>query len=369
MIHWPGVGTYSRNLLSEFSKAHDLEIVCFCNSDGLDILPAAENFARVRLDQEVLSLRNLDRIGQTVNESGCDLFHAPYLAAPGQLACPLLVTVHDTIPLLFRRNSLISKRREYQGMLFDAVKKADHIVTVSGSSQNDITSLLELPQSKVTVIHNGVSQEFGSAGKPEEKEALLGKYQIREPYILWLGTYVPHKNINSLLEAYALLPDALRSRYSLVLAGEKSGSWKEARRLAKKLRIAESVNQTGYIEKDDLPSLYAFADLFCFPSTYEGFGLPPLEAMASGTPVVCSNLSSLPEVVGDAGVLVEPEPSTLSRAIADVLADGNLRRQLSAKGRERVKKFTWDAAAARMIDLYRGMAQTGGMWEPGSGNS
>jgi len=353
MIAWRGVGTYSRNLLKQFAQVPDLEVVCFYNDDTAGHLPPGDNFIKVRINEEIFTSRNLARIGHAVNEAGCQLFHTPYVVAPNSLNCPLLVTAHDIIPLLFPKSiPSFWTRRTYKSLLADAVEKADHIITVSTVSQSYLLAHFNLPLAKVSVILDGVGHEFGPRSE-QEIAAVCEKYGISRPNILWLGEFVAHKNVISLVSAFSGLSPRLRSSYKLILAGEKSGDWQEVKKEASRLGIGDLLHFPGFIEEPDLPALYASTDLFCFPSLYEGFGLPPLEAMACGAPVVCSNSSSLPEVVGDGGLLVAPRPAALSAAITEVLTNDNLRQRLRRRGQARAAMFSWETAAAKTLDLYR----------------
>lgn len=353
MIAWKGVGTYSRNLLRHFSDVPDLEVVCFYNDESRDQIPDSDNFSLVALDEEIISSRGLNKIGQIVNKAGCDLFHTPYIVAPSNLQCPLLVTVHDVIPLLFPKSLPNFRiRRAYKSLLADAVRKADHIITVSTVSQSYLLANFSMPLSRISVILDGVSGEFGPRGQPE-CDAVSREYGLKQPFILWLGEFLAHKNVEKLVGAYASLSARLRSGYLLVLAGDKGDGWEAARKEAENRKVEGRVLFPGYISDPDLPALYSAADLFCFPSLYEGFGLPPLEAMACGTPVVCSNTSSLPEVVGDGGLLVAPRSSSLAAAITEVLTNDNLKQRLSRRGRERAALFSWEKAVAKTLDMYR----------------
>jgi len=356
-ISWKGVGTYSRNLLKQFAQVPDLEVVCFYNDDTKDRLPTGENFTMVRLNEEVFSSRNLNKIGSLVNKSACELFHTPYVVAPGNLECPLLVTAHDIIPLLFPKSiPSFRQRRAYRSLLADAIQKADHVITVSTVSQSYLLAHFNLPLGKVSVILDGVGHEFGPRSDAEIN-AVMEKYKLGQPNILWLGEFVAHKNVGVLVSAFAALSSRIRSHYKLVLAGEKGGDWKEVKKEADRRGVGGLVIIPGFIGEDDLPALYSAADLFVYPSLYEGFGLPPLEAMACGTPVVCSNSSSLPEVVGDGGLLVAPRSAALSAAITEVLTNDNLKQRLRRRGRERAALFSWDTAVTKTLDLYRELAR------------
>ena len=357
MIAWKGVGTYSRNLLRQFAQVPDLEVVCFHNKETRDRLPRGDNIIPVALNEEIVSSRNLNRIGQAVNREECALFHTPYVVAPSNLECPLLVTAHDIIPLLFPKSiPSFRLRRTYKGLLSDAVQKADHIITVSTVSQSYLLAHFNLPLSRVSVILDGVGREFNPRSQQECSEA-LEEYGLSQPFILWLGEFVAHKNVEALVSAFAGLPGKLRNRYWLVLAGEKGEGWKSIQKEAARRGVAERVMFPGYIKDPDLPALYSAAEIFCFPSLYEGFGLPPLEAMGCGAPVICSNSSSLPEVVGDGGLLVAPRARTLGAAVSELLTNDSLRQRLSRRGRERAKLFSWETAAAKTLDLYRELAE------------
>ncbi len=356
-IAWKGVGTYSRNLLKQFAQVPDLEVVCFVNDDTKNRLPAGENFTTVTLNEEVFSSRSLNKIGAAVNKSGCSLFHTPYVVAPSGLECPLLVTAHDIIPLLFPKSIPgFRERRAYRGLLAGSIQKADHIITVSTVSQSYLLAHFKLPLGKVSVILDGVGHEFGPRNDQEIK-AVCAKYKIGQPNILWLGEFVAHKNVTALVSAFAALSPKIRSHYKLVLAGEKGGDWQEVKKEAGRRGVGNLVSFPGFIKDPDLPALFSSADLFVYPSLYEGFGLPPLEAMACGTPVICSNSSSLPEVVGDGGLLVAPRSAALSAAITEVLTNDNLKQRLRRRGRERAALFSWDTAVAKTLDLYRELAR------------
>ncbi|MBE0428746.1 MAG: glycosyltransferase family 4 protein [Thermoleophilia bacterium] len=356
MINWKGVGTYSRNLLKQFAQVPGLEVVCFSNKETNRYLPAGDNLIKTMLNEEVFSSRNLARIGQAVNRERVELFHSPYVVAPTGLECPLLVTAHDIIPLLFPKSiPSFRLRRTYKGLLADAVHKADHIITVSTVSQSYLLAHFGLALGKVSVILDGVSPKFTPRSEAEIEE-VCAKYGIGRPHILWLGEFVAHKNVTALVKAFAALSARIRSHYKLVLAGEKGADWQQVRKETESAGVGNLVNFPGFIADKDLPALYSSADLFVYPSLYEGFGLPPLEAMACGTPVVCSNTSSLPEVVGDGGLLVAPRSAALSAAITEVITNGSLRQRLKRRGRERAALFSWHTAADKTLDLYRELA-------------
>ncbi|MHB0867161.1 MAG: glycosyltransferase family 4 protein [Thermoleophilia bacterium] len=356
MIAWKGVGTYSRNLLKQFAQVPGLEVVCFVNRETAAFVPPGDNFVKVPLNEEVFSSRGLGKIGQAVNKAGVDLFHTPYVVAPSGLECPLLVTAHDIIPLLFPKSiPSFRLRRTYKGLLADAINKADHIITVSTVSQSYLLAHFNLPLARLSVILDGVSPKF-TPRDDAEIEVVGDRYGIGRPHVLWLGEFTAHKNVAVLVKAFSALTTRIRSHYTLVLAGEKGMDWEHVKQEADRAGIGDLVRFPGFIEDVDLPALYSGADLFVYPSLYEGFGLPPLEAMACGTPVICSNSSSLPEVVGDGGLLVAPRAAVMSAAITEVLTNDSLRQRLRRRGRDRGALFSWNTAAAKTLDLYRELA-------------
>lgn len=236
-------------------------------------------------------------------------------------------------------------------------KRADIILTVSEFSRREIVKYLSIPEKKIKVVPNGVDLElYRDNYSDDEIGSARAKYQVPAQYVLYLGTLEPRKNIERLIEAYAKLKMKADDCPSLVLAGKKGWMYDGIFDKVKKLKLENAVVFTGYVEENDVPCLLAGAKFFLFPSIYEGFGMPPLEAMACGTPVIASNTSSLPEVVGDAGILVNPESvDEITQAMNLLLTDENKCCKLIEKGKERVKQFTWKRSAESLIQIYRDM--------------
>ena len=351
IIAWPGLGTYSRNLLKQFSTFPDLEVYCFFNDETSDLIPEAENLHKVPLNEKIFTSRNRKKINRMINECDCDIFHAPHPVSLTTPDCPFIVTIHDIIPLLYPRTVPLRLRRVCRSMIKHAVSESDHIITAAEASKSSLLAHYDTNPARVSVIADGVNRDF-SPRSEEDRERVIKQYDLQQPFILWLGTFAPHKNLVTLIEAFAGMTADLRDEYAIVLAGEKTGDWKIIERVVNRHGVRGRVHFPGFIDAQDLPALYSAADLFCFPSLYEGFGLPPLEAMACGTPVICSNSSSLPEVVGNAGILVEPTADAFCKAIMKVLTDGSLKDRLSEEGVRRASSFSWRRTAAETLELY-----------------
>ncbi len=236
---------------------------------------------------------------------------------------------------------------------YSRLDRATHYIAISEASKQEMVKQLNLSPEKISVIPHGVDDHFAPVSTPLLIDT-LSKYGLRPGfYILYVGTLEPRKNITNLLRAYATLSGRLREQYPLVLAGGMGWLMEGLDVEIAKLGIQSTTLKTGYIPKEDLPSLYSGATLFVYPSLYEGFGLPPLEAMASGTPVITSNVSSLPEVVGEAGIQVPPEDvKRLGEEMESLLTDDQRRGFLIQKGLERAKQFTWEKCAAMTLEVY-----------------
>ena len=285
-----------------------------------------------------------------------DVLHAPSFFAPLLCPCPVILTIYDTLYL--------TQEQHYGDRLFllyaklfikPAVKRCALISTISQASRGDILSAFGIPQQKIHVIYPGVSSRFRPTLDAAEITRVREKYHIASPFFLFVGALEPRKNLPCLLRAFSLFLKASQGgeQYRLVLAGPGGPAFAELQQITHQLGISEQVRFLGYVTDDDIPSLYSAADAFVFPSLGEGFGLPIVEAMACGTPVVTSNVSSIPEVAGDAAVLVDPEDvQALARAMERVVFDDDLRRQLVKKGMERAALFTWPRAAQETEQLY-----------------
>lgn len=286
--------------------------------------------------------------------SDLDLMHYPDYALPVLSSIPAVITVHDVsfhiCPETFSRRKLFTKRL----LSGPSLHKAHRIITDSENTKNDLLEYFRVPQEKVEVIPIGVDHRlFQPLSQEQAGEYCRKRLNLDIGYLLYLGTLEPRKNIVSLIRAFKLLKERYRLPQKLVIAGSKGWLFREIFRLTESLGLAGEIVFAGYVPEEDLPKLYSGAGVFVYPSIYEGFGLPPLEAMACGIPVVSSNVSSLPEVVGKAGLLVEPlDIEAIAEAIYQVLNSPGLAAELVLRGIERARQFTWEKTAGKTLAVY-----------------
>ncbi len=284
---------------------------------------------------------------------GVTLFHATEHLLPKLTHAISVFTLHDTAYLLFPNYHLFQNRLYLTLMMPRFLERADRVIAVSEATRRDALRFYRLNPEKVVVIPEGVEPRFRPEPDPARLAAVRQRYALPERFILCVGTIEPRKNLPTLLEAYAALRPH-HPRLGLVIAGGKGWLYQSFFERLQSLGLETRVTLTGYVPDDDLPALINCAEVFAFPSVFEGFGLPPLEAMACGVPVVCSNASSLPEVVSEAGFLVAPDDvprwaETLNR----LLTEPALRADLRTRGLARARQFTWDAAARQTLEVYQ----------------
>lgn len=280
------------------------------------------------------------------------LLHAPdFTLPPVRRGTRTLLTVHDLSFVRAPEGATPALRAYLNRVVPRSVARADHVLADSESTRQDLIDLYRTPPEKVSVLYSGVEERFTPIKDEARLRTVRTRYSLGEgPFILSVGTVQPRKNYARLIEAFRRLnlPD-LR----LVIAGGKGWLDDPLYAQVEALGLQERVRFIGFVADEDLPALYSAASVFAYPSLYEGFGLPPLEAMACGVPVVASNAASLPEVVGEAGLLVDPyDVDALAEALARALCDEALRHALIAKGHEQARRFSWAAAARQLLEHY-----------------
>jgi glycosyltransferase involved in cell wall biosynthesis len=284
------------------------------------------------------------------------VLHSPDFIPPFRRQCKSVITIHD-LNFLMYPHFLTPESARYYGQIDQAVRSCDHIIAVSESTKRDIIRLTGAPESKVSVVYEAAHPIYRPLNDPRLAEQVRKRNGIDQDYILFVSTIEPRKNVPTLLMAFKQLLDNYRPEVSLVLGGEKGWLFDEVFALVEKLGLAHRVRFVGKVTPEDLLGLYNAARLLVHPAFYEGFGLPPLEAMACGTPVVVSNTSSLPEVVGDAALQVDPsDVDGLTVAMWRVLSDDLVRKRLIDKGLKRARLFSWRKAAEETLEIYRRLA-------------
>jgi len=348
-----GIGTYVRNLARELVRRERRATWVFLHRPGDEQLlpPAGERVVLVPERSGNYSLRELRALARRSRELRLDLFHAPHYVLPFGLPCPAVVTVHDLIHLVDPEYR--GPRRLYaRFMIGHATRAAARVLTVSHASERDLLRRFPRAAGKVAVVPNGVEEIFHPRPRGETTAWVGAEYGVRGPYLLFVGNPKPHKNLGLLLEGFA----RLARRYpdlELVAAGGDEERRRAVARRADRLGIAGRTRLLGAVDAESLARLYAAAAAFVFPSRYEGFGLPPLEAMACGAPVAASSAASLPEVLGPAARYFSPESvDSLVAAVCRILDEPEERARMVRLGEERARLFTWDEAAARTLSVY-----------------
>ena len=359
-LHDFGIGTYIRNVLRGLARIdHDTEYVLLCQEHDCALAPSlGDNFRAVSDTSRPYSLREQFSIPWTLRRERVDLFHAPHYVLPPLSRGKSVVTIHDCIHLMFpeylpNRMALTYARAS----LWAGARVSNRILTVSEASKRDILRFFDVPPEKISVIYNGIDERFRVQPAEEEMARVTQRYQLTGDFVLYAGNVKPHKNVERLIDAFQLVRQDGLDHLKLIVIGDEISKYAELRRAVHRYNLHKYVRFLGYMPDATLAVLYRLAAVFVFPSLYEGFGLPPLEAMASGTPVVTSNVSSLPEVAGDAAVLVDPrDPRAIADGIRRVLTERGLRETLRAKGLNRAAEFSWERSVQRIRQIYGDVA-------------
>jgi glycosyltransferase involved in cell wall biosynthesis len=359
-LHDFGIGTYIRNVLRGLARIdHDTEYVLLCQEHDCPLASSlGSNFRAVSHASQPYSMREQFSIPWALRRERIDLFHAPHYVLPPLRRGKSVVTIHDCIHLMFPEYLPNRLALSYaRASLWAAARVSNRIMTVSETSKRDILRFFEVPAEKISVIYNGIDERFRVQPPEEEMSRVAQRYQLTGDFVLYAGNVKPHKNVERLIDAFHLVRQDGLDHLQLIVIGDEISRYAELRRAVHRYNLHRYVRFLGYMPDATLAVLYRLAAVFVFPSLYEGFGLPPLEAMASGAPVVTSNVSSLPEVVGDAAVLVDPrDPRAIADGVRRVLTEPGLRETLRAKGLNRAAEFSWDRSVQRIRQIYGDVA-------------
>jgi alpha-1,3-rhamnosyl/mannosyltransferase len=353
-----GIGTYVRNLVRHLASLdRDTTYFLFCNpSDEATLRDLAANFVPVAEDSAGYGFREHVSIPWKLRRLGVDLLHSPHYVRPLFCGTPTVVTVHDCIHLLFPEYLPSRMAWRYaHAMIGSAIRRSALVFTVSEASRSDILRFYPWADAdRIQVVPNALDDALLADPGEEEMERVRERYQIRGRFVLYAGNIKPHKNLDRLIQAFARVRNEPGQQdLKLFIIGDEVTRYPSLRRVVEAAGVRQDVRFFGFVPDRTLAALYRMASVFAFPSLYEGFGLPPLEAMASGTPVVTSRISSLPEVVGDAAVLVDPySVDDIAGGITSLLVDPALRARLVERGRERVRQFSWERSVKAIHGGY-----------------
>ena len=361
-LHDFGIGTYIRNLLRQLARLdRQTEFVLLCRPEDVPALSSlGENLRPVAETSTNYSLLEQIRIPLALKREGVTLFHAPHYVLPPLVPCRSVVTIHDCIHLMFPQYLPNRLALGYaRASIVAAARRATRVLTVSESSKRDILRFVNIKPEKIDVIYNAYDERFTVEPREEDVDRVRERFQLHDQFVLYAGNVKPHKNLERLIEAFHLVRRRGLDHLKLVLIGDEISRYAALRRAVHRHQLHKYVRFLGYLPEETLAVMYRLAGVFVFPSLYEGFGLPPLEAMASGTPVVTSNVSSLPEVAGDAAVLVDPyDPGAIADGIYRVLTDDRFRCDLRARGAARARQFSWEQSVQRVREIYVEVGET-----------
>lgn len=358
MVHSSGIGVYLKQLIPFLLPS--FQVTVLGRPEEFNGLAWAPSVQVIPMEAGIYSIKEQIELASKI--PSCDIFWSPQYNVPllPIRAKKRLVTIHDTYHLAYRHTLPLAQKLYATAVMKVAVRLSDHVITVSNFSKTEIVKYTNCPPEKISVLYNGVDSvrfkaDFPETGSKQLQEALP---QLPENYLLYVGNVKPHKNLITLLKAYASLNPGLQTEYHLVIVGQKQGFITPDQEvfhfLEKHPSLAGKVHFTGFVPDALLPFLYNCASLSVFPSVYEGFGLPPLESMACGCPVVASSSASIPEVCGDAALYFQAlDAEELRTHLETVLTDGRLRADLVKSGLKQSKEFTWEKSAAQHLSVLK----------------
>lgn len=352
-----GIGTYTHELIRSLSNAD-------YNNDYLVFMPQCDSLNNLQNNFKIEPVESASsnsfwddiKMPNIINNSDMELYHVPQngVGLSSNIKCKKVITLHDIIPL--RMPETVSDRylRIFNDELPQILDNCDGIITVSEFSKNDISKEFNFPLDNIYVTALAAEDIYKPLSKRECKELITQKYGIEENFILYVGGFSPRKNILGLIEAYSKLPNNLKEKYKLVVIGRKGPSYDKYKARTETLNISDKVIFTDFVPLCDMPLFYNATEVLVYPSFYEGFGLPPVEAMACGTPVIASNVTSLPEVCYKSALLIDPNNiDSLAYDIERVLSNSLLRLTMVKKSLTRSGDFSWHKTALNTISAYK----------------
>lgn len=358
-VNWyrgTGIGTYTEKLLKNILK--------FDNKNNYSLYWSGENYDEFRKSNTKIIFASKKHhrffeqyyFPQNIKSDKIDIFHMPQngIGMSDTIPCKKIITIHDLIPFIMPETVGKGYLMKFLKEVPKVVESADAILTVSECSKKDILKFMPIDENKIFVTPLSADSKYKPLNKDKCKLFLKMKYNINKPFILYIGGFSPRKNVKALITAFSKIYYNLNSEYNLVIVGSNKDDCSNLSELSNNLTIKSSIIFTGFVPENHLPIFYNACETFVYPSFYEGFGLPPLEAMSCGTPVISSNLTSIPEVVQDAGLLIDPyDTSILTDTLLELLNNETLKNELKLKGLERASSFSWEKTALRTLEVYK----------------
>jgi glycosyltransferase involved in cell wall biosynthesis len=363
-----GVATYLRNVvrtIGRLDRTNEYFLIGDADQVHRQVGDLPPNFTHLPFETGDVTPRLYLEFRRVIKHINCDLIHVPHTFwRPLPVSCPYILTVHDLLDYMYRAKARTGVGRIMHFYLTRQVmQKAERLFAVSNFTKQDLQRFFQIREGKIEVIYNALDEGLALGHTtPEERETIVERYQVNTPFILYAGRISPHKNVARIIESFSALKTELAKdgRYpdlKLIIIGDEVSKHPDLRRAVIRAGMQNDVRFLGFVPIDVLRIFYDAAKVFVFPSLYEGFGLPPLEAMAHGTPVVTSNGSALPEVVGNAALLVNPENIfEISRALYRSLTDTELRGRMKEAGMVQAQRFSWEASVRNMISVYEEVA-------------
>jgi glycosyltransferase involved in cell wall biosynthesis len=356
-----GVGYYTANLVDALAKIdgtnryllYPFFYHIYHPGFKTAVAPPGKNFHLLyeKIPKKIIDRLWNSRIPRKWILGNVDILHSTTFCAPQDHYGKLIVTIYDISFLTLPECHTEANRQHCLQGTLDAVKYADCIIAISNHGKQELVKYFDVNPDKIVVTHLAANDIFTPCGS-EEQNRVLEKYKISRDFIFTVVSYEPRKNIGTLIRAYVDLPDAVKKQHPLIIAGGKGWLNADIDELIES-QASDRIQRIGYIDEQDLPALYSAAAAFVYPSLYEGFGLPILEAMSCGAPVITSNTSSMPEISGDAALFFDPtDVQQLTTHLLELMGDENLRRELSRKGIERAGQFSWEKTARATLKIY-----------------
>ncbi len=360
MLLASGIGTYLRSLLPFLAKS-SFRLRLIVNKELIEQLPWLSRFSLEILEAPIYSLAEQLQLPAAIGRS--DLFWSPHYNIPllKIRARKRLVTIHDVNHLVFKKTLSMAQRIYAHAVMRQAVQRSAHIITVSEFSKIELCKYVRAPEHKITAIHNGLDTKRFTAEDDGRSAEIKKRYRLPEKYFLFVGNVKPHKNLAGLIRAYRIAGDPLKE-YPLLVVGKREGFLQadsESQQLIEQFALHGEIRFLDFIVDEDLPALYRLATATIFPSLYEGFGFPAIEAMSAGSPLAVSHASSLPEVCGDAALYFDPhQPEDIARVLVQLTTHPQLLRTLKEKGKQHCQKFCWEKCAAEHLRVMEALCKT-----------